>query len=1498
MKKYIFSIITVLMLSLTASAQIMKGTLRIGDKVVTAEFLKLSDNTVAVGNGRNACVSQYESNGLLTIPGEVTIDGITYKVVEVSRLAFRLCNGITGVNIQENTEKIEEYAFIGCSSIQNITLPTSLQTIGAGAFASCYDALKTVTCLADEPAQWEDLDVFRPITGDDLMYSYDKQLFVTNKENYAQADGWKFFPNVKFGQGTYYVYDAADLTLLRDRTDLGNAMAYISDVVLANDIDMTGVTWSHGMGVSEEEPFIAHFDGQGHTITGLTVNSTDCPAFIAHYGGGLIENVSFRNCKSMNPTPTGYSAIVVGESGHFMLSNVWVENCIVAGGQYMGALIGHFITPGTNITDCVVKDIDMKPYPQLGVKAGALVGLAASGNAWHCAVIGNYGVTVNLTEFPDVYSSPIRDFLEVARPFVAQCSDGEQFQMHSSYATKDVFKDYTIPDFMVYDSDVAIAGHKIDIIDTDGSSKQLTLGENDMKTLLMAGILGRQWTYAEGQYPLPDIYGSYFPVEVNKATYCFNATTADDIPVNRLFSRTAQPKDFLNLSANGYKSKEYETSKVWIDDNFATGFGALPIGTATITCNDGVIYDRTLTAPASSIAVEKAQLVDVDKDGEVTITAQGSLDYIGDEIIIDAETAYEPMGYNVCLPYSLQLNGPSHVFYPASIQERDGLQFVTMTESQTIEAWRPCLVTVAQESLPLGTDAQVVFKPKTADSDFKPAGSPYAMIGTKEAQAENGLNYFCLNDDDLWSYTSSSTLLPFRSYFTSTGTDKFVEFTTGMGYRAELVNDTLTFRKGLPLTAEAEGMPWWFVDRAYNNTDDDYFGHLLWSPFAEQVTMVEFDPSFNNARPKIMEGWFYGFHELNTIAGLEYLNTSEVESMFKLFGGCESLTKLDLSHFDTHQVSYMFGMFEGCTSLKKIIIGKDWDTGTPAKPIEMFKGCTSIVGQYGKTYNPDQTSHEYANAGPDGYLWRDYPYYVAVKSGDGTLTFQGSDTAPDGSTVYDATNTGDGQPEWYDYDFKKVVIEPSFLMARPTSCSYWFAQGLRADQGIQTIEGLENLNTSRATSMKGMFTNCQQAVLDVSHFNTHFVTDMSEMFQNCTNLTTLDVSHFNTAVVTTMEEMFAGCEHLTTLDVTGLKTFNVETMQGMFSGCKALTELDLNNFNIDKLTNMTTMFMYCEQLRTLWCDNSWEGVENSVNMFGKCERLEGAVKYKYSETTLDGSMANPETGYFTASPAVTLLDTGDNSEAFAKYDGKIVNLTYDRVLRATDNGDGTYSSRAYTICLPYDLDVIKNWVQGKADVYQLYFIKDNKEFIFSNSMHGGVLKAGHAYLVVVNEGEISLDAHRVTLISQPDEGQAVYDYELDTFAGLWRGTFTKIESADAAAMFAYSLQSDGSFKRIRPDTPWAWWGAFRSMFCAKEFTGNNVYKPAFKVFIAGDEDPIVDLPTDSFEGDTDIPDDETGILHVIDNDGTHRYFDLQGRQLNDKPNRKGIYIDNGKKVIK
>ena len=38
------------------------------------------------------------------------------------------------------------------------------------------------------------------------------------------------------------------------------------------------------------------------------------------------------------------------------------------------------------------------------------------------------------------------------------------------------------------------------------------------------------------------------------------------------------------------------------------------------------------------------------------------------------------------------------------------------------------------------------------------------------------------------------------------------------------------------------------------------------------------------------------------------------------------------------------------------------------------------------------------------------------------------------------------------------------------------------------------------------------------------------------------------------------------------------------------------------------------------------------------------------------------------------------------------------------------------------------------------------------------------------------------------------------------------------------------------------------------------------------------------------------IIQTIDADGTSRYFDLQGRMLNGKPD-KGLYIKNGRKFV-
>lgn len=58
---------------------------------------------------------------------------------------------------------------------------------------------------------------------------------------------------------------------------------------------------------------------------------------------------------------------------------------------------------------------------------------------------------------------------------------------------------------------------------------------------------------------------------------------------------------------------------------------------------------------------------------------------------------------------------------------------------------------------------------------------------------------------------------------------------------------------------------------------------------------------------------------------------------------------------------------------------------------------------------------------------------------------------------------------------------------------------------------------------------------------------------------------------------------------------------------------------------------------------------------------------------------------------------------------------------------------------------------------------------------------------------------------------------------------------------------------------------------------------------------------DKMDYEGDIPFTESDgiqpIIQTIDANGVSRYFDLQGRMLNGKPDR-GIFIENGKKIVR
>ena len=179
------------------------------------------------------------------------------------------------------------------------------------------------------------------------------------------------------------------------------------------------------------------------------------------------------------------------------------------------------------------------------------------------------------------------------------------------------------------------------------------------------------------------------------------------------------------------------------------------------------------------------------------------------------------------------------------------------------------------------------------------------------------------------------------------------------------------------------------------------------------VTKVVFDPSFAGARPTTTHKWFFNMQNLQSITGMEYLNTSEVTNMVFMFDACIKLSSLDLSHFNTSKVTNMASMFNfctgltsldvshfntskvtsmysmfnfctgltsldlsgfntskvtnmeymfyGCRNLTTIYAGSGWSTNAVTSSTDMFKNCTNLVGGKGTTYDANHVDKTYAH---------------------------------------------------------------------------------------------------------------------------------------------------------------------------------------------------------------------------------------------------------------------------------------------------------------------------------------------------------------------------------------------------------------------------------------------------------------------------------------------------------------------------------------------------------
>ena len=391
----------------------------------------------------------------------------------------------------------------------------------------------------------------------------------------------------------------------------------------------------------------------------------------------------------------------------------------------------------------------------------------------------------------------------------------------------------------------------------------------------------------------------------------------------------------------------------------------------------------------------------------------------------------------------------------------------------------------------------------------------------------------------------------------------------------------------------------WGIEETKKEGDDTFPAWAGTQDVGDSTTArVVFDASFRDFRPTTTAAWFYHCKALTKIEGLEYLNTAEVKDMSRMFSDCAALTSIDLKNFNTQNVTDMSVMFSGCSGLPSLDVSH-FNTQNVTSMFGMFNGCSGLTSLDVSHFNTQNVT--------------DMVYMFSDCSGLTSLDLSHFNT----QNVTDMGNMFSG-------------------------CS-----------GLSSLD-LSHFNTQNVTNMSGMFMWCDGlSSLDLSHFNTQNVTSMFGMFSDCSGLTSLDLSHFNTQNVTDMGNMFSGCSGLTSLDLSHFNTQNVTDMGNMFSDCSGMTSLDLSHFNTQNVTDMIEMFKGCSALMTINSNTAWH-CPKSNDMFADCWQLTGAVAYDENKT--DVTMANPETGYFTAKPtAVESVRFGaDDAQHIYTLQGKRV----------------------------------------------------------------------------------------------------------------------------------------------------------------------------------------------------------------------------------------------------
>lgn len=161
------------------------------------------------------------------------------------------------------------------------------------------------------------------------------------------------------------------------------------------------------------------------------------------------------------------------------------------------------------------------------------------------------------------------------------------------------------------------------------------------------------------------------------------------------------------------------------------------------------------------------------------------------------------------------------------------------------------------------------------------------------------------------------------------------------------------------------------------------------------IVHIVFDKSFSTYTPTSLYRFFENLKKLETITGLEYLNTEKVTDMRYMFNSCSKLTSLDVSNFNTKKVTNMSFMFSYCSTLTTIYVNDKFVIDKVTNGSYMFDNCTNLKGFIEYKKNPSLKDHNYANY-KTGYFTK-----LVGKNGDEKIGATGEPLATDNLVLDD-----------------------------------------------------------------------------------------------------------------------------------------------------------------------------------------------------------------------------------------------------------------------------------------------------------------------------------------------------------------------------------------------------------------------------------------------------------------------------------------------------------------